>query len=368
MNNGHYSRVNYRQNLPQHQDSGYNGPQSQRGWRGKGQQRQLGGMNPRHIQDRNQQTLLPGWVEATDPSSGKVYYCNPESRETKWERPIVSMTKETVLAPQQSETCLAAVGDLTSHHKAPRSKWQSQQQLQQRQQQKQQALPPGWVEAKDPKSEKIYYCNPQTRETTWERPTSTTSPSLTTTRLKIEGNTNSCKSRSDSTVHNAGADTDPDFETNGTYSGLNESMSSSTTTMEKIAEVNSSDNNDSHEVDNDQFDELQSLTTGQIAHLIKLQQHQQSAQQFTQSDEERQVPIFTIISSRSSKDSHEKNCRSSQDPSKYVPIDLSLMSSLSSTERTEPGRLDVRMYTLREELKQFGYGKSPTQPTHLFRE
>mmetsp|Transcript_22707 Transcript_22707/g.50408 ORF Transcript_22707/g.50408 Transcript_22707/m.50408 type:complete len:108 (-) Transcript_22707:1945-2268(-) len=107
------------------------------------------------------------------------------------------------------------------------------------------------------------------------------------------------------------------------------------------------------------------MTAGQIAHLTKLQQQNHKAQRLDQSEEERQVGISTLVSNRSSHNSNENDKNTISDLSKYTPIELSLMSSLSSMERTEPGRLDVRMYALREELKKFGYEQSPIQQQHL---
>lgn len=332
MTGGHYSHHNnHRQNLPQHQYAGYHIPQNQPGWREESQQ-YAGSINrqpQQQPQHRNQEALPPGWVEATDPSSGKVYYCNPQTRETKWERPTVVTTNTTASAtkPLQSGNSRAISGNLAgSHQKTTPNESQRQQQQ----------LPPGWVEAKDPASGKIYFCNPQTRETKWERPTSTISTELTA-RSKIEGNRNSYQSRSNSTGHQGVSD-DPVMNVNtNTDRGSNQSMPSSK--MATATDAAKNMNMDGQNADDQHFNELQSLSAGQIAHLIKLQQRQQSAQQFDP-PKDRQV---------------EMNNKPLQDSSKYVPIHLSLMSSLSATERTEPGRLDVRMYALREELKRFGY-------------
>jgi len=203
-------------------------------------------------------------------------------------------------------------------------------QQQQQQQQQQQPLPPGWVEAKDPSSGKVYFCNPQTRETKWERPTSTATTPLQT-QVEFQGNKTSHGVSIDSTRQ----DVHDNSGTNRTHRGLDQSVSSSTATTTKDA------NNDSDNADDANFDELQSLTACQIAHLIKLQRRQ--------SEEDQQGDV--------SNDSNEIQNKPSKDSSKYAPIRLSLMSSLSATERAEPGRLDVRMYALREELKKFGYNQ-----------
>lgn len=53
--------------------------------------------------------LPPGWVEATDPKSGRKYYANPTTRETRWDPPPrVSASavrpQKQVSAPQQSHS------------------------------------------------------------------------------------------------------------------------------------------------------------------------------------------------------------------------------------------------------------------------
>lgn len=41
---------------------------------------------------QQQQQLPPGWVAATDPVSGTVYYANPTTGETQWTPPMIMMT------------------------------------------------------------------------------------------------------------------------------------------------------------------------------------------------------------------------------------------------------------------------------------
>ena len=92
------------------------------------------------------------------------------------------------------------------------------------------------------------------------------------------------------------------------------------------------------------FDELRSLTVGQIAHLAKLQQRSKKALDEIEAEVSNNLPSNGI-----------------NDKTNYVPLELSSMSSLSVAERVEPGRLDVRIYSLREELKKFGYSQCSTK-------
>jgi len=195
----------------------------------------------------------------------------------------------------------------------------------QQQQQQQPPLPPGWVEAKDPSSGKVYFCNPQTRETRWERPVSTNS-TPSTAQLGFPDSKN---------VYGI-----PNSNVQDVHSDTRLNLSKSTSTqIPSVKEVKS--NNCDTQCD---FDELRSLTVGQIAHLAKLQQRSKKALDEIEAEVSNNLPSNGI-----------------NDKTNYVPLELSSMSSLSVAERVEPGRLDVRIYSLREELKKFGYSQCSTK-------
>merc|ERR1712151_542385 len=83
--------------------------------------------------------LPPGWETATDPSSGKMYFFNRSTNETRWDPPPAP-----ALAPCPGQPpCMGG---------AP-------------------ALPPGWESAQDPTTGKTYFFNRSTNETRWDFPT-----------------------------------------------------------------------------------------------------------------------------------------------------------------------------------------------------
>ena len=116
-------------------------------------------------------TQLPkGWVEATDPSTGQVYYFNNETGESSWERPegeigdIVPTASDDGISAQPESSNhgqelaaeeSGAVDDVPSHEPEHTSSG---------------ALPGGWVELQDQSSGQIYYYNSVSGETSWERP------------------------------------------------------------------------------------------------------------------------------------------------------------------------------------------------------
>lgn len=103
--------------------------------------------------------LPGGWVEASDPSSGKVYYYNSQTQITSWERP------ESVEGASDPATAAAATNE-QSEEKVEES---SDPEM----------LADGWIEVQDPGTGKTYYYNQSTEETSWEKPTSGSAGQLT---------------------------------------------------------------------------------------------------------------------------------------------------------------------------------------------
>jgi outer membrane protein assembly factor BamB len=83
------------------------------------------------------------WKPVVDPSSGKTYYVNRETKETVWKRPADADTP-WIKGGAAGGSGGGAGGD---------------------------ALPDGWVEHFDQKKQKPYYHNTATGETAWRRPT-----------------------------------------------------------------------------------------------------------------------------------------------------------------------------------------------------
>ena len=100
--------------------------------------------------------LPPGWKQANDPS-GRTYYYNSRTQETRWERPAGQEARASRVstgggAAQVSTGGGAAMGARKSATKGVGF-----------------GLPPGWREARDP-SGKLYYYNSHTKATQWEMP------------------------------------------------------------------------------------------------------------------------------------------------------------------------------------------------------
>jgi len=110
-------------------------------------------------EESNSNALPEGWIEANDPSSGKVYYCNMNTQETSWERPTMPEAKDSSDEnPSTEETVEAEVTEESTPTPA-------------------ETVDDEWEEVQDPTSGKTYYFNKQTQETSWEKPTAKLSES-----------------------------------------------------------------------------------------------------------------------------------------------------------------------------------------------
>jgi len=119
--------------------------------------------------------LPAGWEQVSDPTTGKIYYCNRTTGESAWTPPVgaaapsampqmmpgVDYASMAAMAAQQQATAAAiapqaAVMDAAAPAAAPAAGV---------------ALPPGWEVASDPSSGKQYYFNRGTGATSWDVPT-----------------------------------------------------------------------------------------------------------------------------------------------------------------------------------------------------
>jgi len=99
------------------------------------------------------------WVENTDPGSGKKYYANVVTQETRWTWPDEIAKEEGEGEDDWEERSDPASGKTYYvNRKTQQTQWTK----------------PGasatWIENEDPASGKKYYINSETNETTWEKP------------------------------------------------------------------------------------------------------------------------------------------------------------------------------------------------------
>ena len=123
--------------------------------------------------------LPPGWIEATDPLSGRPYYFNEETNEASWDPPA-SAPKENsneeeeeeesdgyVMVESQNENDDAAP---ESTHELDTNNDQEEKTESQGEIEGGVTLAPGWEELTDPSTGKPYYVNIAQNRTVWEKP------------------------------------------------------------------------------------------------------------------------------------------------------------------------------------------------------
>lgn len=176
-------------------------------------------------------------------------------------------------------------------------------------------LPPGWVEATDPKSGRRYYANPTTRETRWDPP-----PRVSASAVRPPKKLSSTqRSRSGSRGSSSGAATNVGQNGNPLYTAP--SVNEATRDPSKLVPIARAmlDKAAAFPVETTASDiELNTLTPGQIADLCRIQ--------------------------------HESvECG---DNVAYTPLNPFRMPRNSRIDTREGGRLDVRLFVLKQKLAQ----------------
>mmetsp|Transcript_32277 Transcript_32277/g.126318 ORF Transcript_32277/g.126318 Transcript_32277/m.126318 type:complete len:798 (-) Transcript_32277:4355-6748(-) len=102
------------------------------------------------------QQTIPEWKEAT-AGDGRVYYYHAQTGETRWEKPETEAPVSSLPITPVPSTTAAAKPAVTVPVEVPPQKAPDSDLLE------------GWLEYKTPEG-RVYYHNPSTRETRWERP------------------------------------------------------------------------------------------------------------------------------------------------------------------------------------------------------
>jgi hypothetical protein len=181
-------------------------------------------------------------------------------------------------------------------------------------------LPPGWVEAIDPKSLRKYYANPTTKETRWDPPPDAMKVTQTPPVPSVSGTRATSSTASPLAPQSANSLETISRTGNPLYTATknlawdkpSELVSMTRSMLNKAAAF------PSETVASDL--ELQNISPGQIADLCHLQRKSKTTGQNIG----------------------------------YTPLNPFRLSTLSEPDETEEARLDVRIHTLKEKLQKFG--------------
>lgn len=183
------------------------------------------------------------------------------------------------------------------------------------------SLPPGWVEARDPNSGRIYYANPSTGESSWEIPQNPNQSSI--------GVPDSAQGKSSNANNN---------QNHSAYARMIQAA------REMTVQQAAASNDTFHQYSSNQPVglELQSLTVGQVADLVQLMKRK--AQDDKMKD--------SVIS-----DAPEDDASSSP----YISINpYSLPDQWDRAEsimNDDENLIESKIDTLLEQLQEFGYSK-----------
>jgi hypothetical protein len=130
--------------------------------------------SPADSLDGDQLTLpLPeGWKEGVDPASGRIFYFSAETNERSWDRPIEKLSESGRIVDDTSEMADQKDddADLVAAVSSPPEEEKPELAYEEEPEMTQSAGNGEWVESIDPRTGQTYYYNPNTDETSWEKP------------------------------------------------------------------------------------------------------------------------------------------------------------------------------------------------------
>ena len=123
--------------------------------------------------------LPAGWVAEVDATTGKTYYYHAERQETTWEFPKEEAEPpstepnqtEEMAPPQTDEIAPPEAEEMAPPQTEEIAPPQTEEMAPPQTEADKEDLPDGWVAQVDSSSGETYYCNSETNETRWERPT-----------------------------------------------------------------------------------------------------------------------------------------------------------------------------------------------------